>query len=72
MKDIYEAAKDLRIHLGRPSWISSIGIGDHDERPTIIVFLVQTPIHADPIPDTWEGYPVITREFGPFVPLGSW
>lgn len=72
MKDIRQAATDLRVHFGRPSWLSSIGVGSEDGRSAIIVFVVNTPRIGNPIPDEWEGYPVVMRVFGSFAPLGSW
>jgi len=71
MKDIHQSAKELRIHLGRPSWLSSIGVGSREGQPAIILFLVHPPAVGNPIPDEWDGYPVIAREFGPLAPLGS-
>jgi hypothetical protein len=70
MKDIHQAARELRIHLGRPSWLSSIGVGSQDEHPAIILFLVCQPKVGNPIPSEWDGYPVIAREFGSLAPLG--
>jgi hypothetical protein len=72
MKDIRQAARSLRAHLGRPNWLSSVGVGSIDDHPAIFIFLVYTPIFGDPIPDEWEGFPVVKEEFGPIAPLGSW
>ena len=72
MRDIKQAASELQRRFGRPSWLSSIGVGSEDGRPAIIVFVVFPPTVGDPIPDEWEGYPVVTREFGAFASLGSW
>jgi hypothetical protein len=72
MTTIDQAVKDLREHLGRPSWLSAIGVGCKDDQPAIILYLVFTP---KPKPsffdDGWEGFPVVPRQFGRVAPLGK-
>jgi hypothetical protein len=71
MNSIDQAVKDLREHLGRPSWLSSIGVGLKGDQPAIILYLVFTP---RPKPaffdDGWEGFPVVPRQFGSFAKFG--
>ena len=43
MITIDQAVQDLREHLGRPSWLSAIGVGCKDDQPAIILYLVFTP-----------------------------
>ncbi len=72
MRDVHQAAKDLREFLGRPPWLSAIGIGSQDDRPAIVLYLVYPPKPKPRFLDEgWEGFPVLTREFGSFAPLGS-
>lgn len=73
MKDIQQAVKELREHLGRPSWLSAIGIGDEDGKDVIVLYL-STPMKPRlPSLDTgWQGYKVAFYEFGSFAPLGGW
>jgi hypothetical protein len=72
MTNIKQAATELQKHFGRPPWLSSIGVGSEDGHPAIIVFVVSFPKVGNPIPEEWEGFPVVTRLFGSFASLGSW
>jgi len=72
MTDIDQAVKDLREHLGRPSWLSAIGVGSIDDRPAIVLYLVFSPKPKPAFFDEgWEGFPIIPRQFGNFAPLGK-
>ena len=60
-----EACHRFCEHLGRPSWLTSVGIaGD-----TFVVYL-RTHQHP-PLPKEWEGYRIETKFFGEFAPLGA-
>jgi hypothetical protein len=72
MSDIQQAVKDLRERLGRPPWLSAIGVGSQDGAPVIVLYLT-----SESKPDLtflekgWQGCPVQFREFGSFAPLGG-
>jgi hypothetical protein len=70
MITIDQAVKDLREHLGRPSWLSAIGVGSKDNEPAIVLYLVFTP-KPEPafFEEGWEGFPVVPRQFGNFAPF---
>jgi hypothetical protein len=73
MKDIQQAVKDLRQYLGRPPWLSAIGVGEEDGQPLIVLYLtVPTKPHLPALDHGWEGYKVAFYEFGSFAPLGGW
>ena len=72
MKTIHEAVKDLREHLGRPPWLSAIGVGEKDNQPVIVLYLTSTKPRLPSLEEGWEGYRVIFHEFGSFAPLGGW
>lgn len=73
MKDIRQAANDLATHLDYPPWLNSIVVGAEDGRPTIIIYLIAYPFPPVRVLEegVWEGYPVISRYFGSFAPMGS-
>lgn len=72
MMDIHQAAKDLREHLGRPAWLSAIGVGEQDDRPVIVLYLVFKPKRRPAVLDKgWEGFPVVSFDYGTTVPLGA-
>ncbi len=73
MKTIHEAVKDLREYLGRPPWLSAIGIGEEDHQPVIVLYLTSSAKPRLPSLDAgWEGYKIVFQEFGSFAPLGGW
>jgi hypothetical protein len=73
MKDIRQAANDLATYLDYPPWLNAVVVGAEDGRPAIIIYLTSYP--ATPVcvleEGTWEGYPVVSRFFGSFAPMGS-
>lgn len=61
IRDAYHRFCD---HLGRPGWLSSVGIaGDR------IVAYLRLNRHPE-LPREWEGYQVETKYFGEFAPIG--
>jgi hypothetical protein len=62
---IREAYDDLCRHLGRPRWISSVGL-----KPDGIVIYLRTEQHPE-LPTSWWGFPVESKFFGEFAPLGT-
>jgi hypothetical protein len=73
MKDIQQAVKDLREYLGRPPWLSAIGIGEEGDKPVIVLYLTSPSKPNLPMLEAgWEGYKVVFHEFGSFAPLGGW
>jgi hypothetical protein len=72
MNDIQQAVKELRERLGRPPWLSAIGVGSQDGEPVIVLYLTSTPKPDLPfLEGGWQGHPVQFREFGSFAPLGG-
>jgi hypothetical protein len=66
------AATSLRARLGRPPWLSAIGVGALDGRPALVLYLTSDWRPRLPFLDGgWEGYPVLFREFGSVAPLGG-
>ncbi len=73
MKDIHDAVKELRERLGRPGWLSAIGVGEENGKPIIILYLTTSTRPRLPwLNDEWEGYKVSFFEFGTIAPLGGW
>jgi hypothetical protein len=73
MTDIEQAVRELREHLGRPPWLSAIGIGAQEGRPVIVLYLTSSWKPKLPsVENGWKGYPVLFHEFGSFAPLGGW
>ncbi len=73
MKDIHQAVKELRAHLGRPPWLSAIGVGEEAGQPVIILYIATATRPRLPDLDAgWQGYKVSFYDFGSFAPLGGW
>ena len=72
MKDIHQAARDLIAHLDYPPWLSSVVVGWENDRPTIILYLASMP--GSPVQvleeGCWEGFPVVSKYFGAYAPVG--
>jgi hypothetical protein len=72
MIDIQQAVKELRERLGRPPWLSAIGVGSQDNAPMIVLYLTTAQKPDLPFLDNgWQGYQVQFREFGTFAPMGG-
>ncbi len=69
---IQEAATELREHIGRPSWLVSIGIGLKDGQEAIVLYLSSNrPPDLEYLRDGWHGFPVTIKKFGSLSPIGS-
>ncbi len=68
-----EAVTELIKAIGRPNWISAIGVGGGTEPPSIVVYMRCMPSGGMPdfVKDGWLGHKVITQMFGEFAPLGG-
>ena len=68
MKTCQEAASSLAEHLGRPSWLTTVGAGNNE-----IILYLRTRWHPDLpcLENGWEKYPVYTKFFGEFAPIGE-
>lgn len=62
------AADSLRAFLGRPLWLTCIGIAEREVETTIILY-TRTDYHPA-LPEKWQGFRLECRTFGDFSPLG--
>ena len=69
--NIREAAKALRAQLGRPEWLTSIGIGQFDGYEALVLYLKNGECPRHLLVDGFEGFPVVTRVFGEINPLND-
>lgn len=69
--DIPQAATSLREKLGRPPWLSAIGVAE--KRCEIVIYsAVSLKETMRELPFLhWEGYTIKVVEFGSFAPLGG-
>src|SRR5438093_3809729 len=68
-----EKTKQAAIKLGHQlrdnPWFSSVGIGEEQGHPTLIVYLVREPGKDQKLlPASWEGIPVRTQKIGKVIP----
>lgn len=62
------ASDSLRAFLGRPLWLTCIGIAEREVETTIILY-TRTDYHPA-LPEKWKGFRLEYRTFGDFSPLG--
>jgi hypothetical protein len=60
---IENAAKLLHARLQGSSWLTAVGIGEHEGAPCIVLY-VKTTRGADLgfLQEGWEGFPVVVRK----------
>lgn len=63
-----EKANELRSHLGSPSWLNFIGLGEENGKPCIYVYTNKSRIDCSLIPSTWYDMPVMRRNIGRIRP----
>jgi hypothetical protein len=70
---VHDAARSLRMAVGRPSWLISIGVGETDAGQAAILLYVarQELIPQELVRDGWEGFPIVVRLSNPFVAAGG-
>jgi len=62
---ISEAAESLQQYLRRPEWLTGIGIGEHNGKPCIVVYVRRAnPKEADFLKAGWQGFPVVIERMG--------
>lgn len=68
MSTVRQAYHRLCDHLGRPGWLSSVGLIEND--PQGFVIYLRTRRHPE-LPGEWEGFPVEVKFFGEFAVMGA-
>jgi hypothetical protein len=68
--DARQAATELRDKLGRPDWLTSIGVGTVAGIESIMLYVVKdSPTALDLAESGWHGIPVVVRTFGAISPI---
>ena len=66
-----EAARSLYALLRDRPWLTTVGVGQHEGVPVLIVYATTTRGIELPIDsDTWEGFPVRIKKMGTPRPAG--
>ncbi len=68
--DIQAAAASLQEKFGDASWLTMVGIGEHEGRECIFLYVkLLNAVPTDLLKRGWHGFPVVVRKMGQPRPL---
>ena len=70
---LIQAARSLGSELSGYAWFSSVGVGEEDGHPVLVLYLSK-PLQAKTIktlPSQWQQLPVKVKHLGKLIPAGA-
>jgi len=70
---LIQAARSLGSELSGRAWLSSVGIGEEDGHPVLVLYLSK-PLQAkaiEALPSQWQQLPVKVQLLGKLTPAGA-